>query len=232
MAKLEFADLEGLNVLVNHLKGELAGKVDKETGKGLSSNDFTDTLKNKLEGIAAGATKVTVDSSLSTSSENPVQNKTVKAELDKKMDKTQKGAAGGIAELGSDGKVPAAQLPGFVDDIVEGYLNGGKFYKESTHTTNIEGEASKMYVDLTTNKAYRWSGTAFVEVSASLALGTTSNTAFRGDWGKTAYDHSQSPHAPTTLATASADGLMAKGDKSKLDGIGAIPTADIEALFA
>lgn len=170
--------------------------------------------------------------SYSTSSENPVQNKAVKAELDKKMDKTQKGAAGGIAELGSDGKVPAAQLPGFVDDIVEGYLNGGKFYKESAHTTNIAGEASKMYVDLTTNKAYRWSGTAFVEVSASLALGTTSNTAFRGDWGKTAYDHSQSPHAPTTAATQSTIGLMAPADKIKLDSIGAISTAEIDALFA
>ena len=228
----KFLDLAGLTALGEHLEENFDTKVDKVSGKDLSSNDFTDALKAKLEGIATGATKVSVDGSLSDSSQNPVQNKIVKAELDKKMDKTQKGAAGGVAELGSDGKVPAAQLPAFVDDIVEGYLSGGKFYKENAHTTNITGESSKVYVDLATNKAYRWSGTAFVEVSASLALGNTSSTAFRGDWGKTAYDHSQSAHAPTTAATQSAMGLMAPADKTKLDNIGAISTAEIDALFA
>ena len=231
MADLRFADLEALKVLVTHLEGEIDGKVDKVSGKSLSTNDFTDELKAKLEGIGEGANKTTVDGSLSPSSENPVQNKVVKAELDKKMDKTQKGAAGGIAELGSDGKVPAAQLPAFVDDIVEGYLNGGKFYEESTHATNIPGESSKVYVDLTTNRAYRWSSTTFVEVSASLALGNTSSTAGRGDWTKKAYDHANSPHAPTTAATQSAMGLMSNTDKTKLDNIGAIPVSDIEALF-
>lgn len=53
------------------------GKVDKVSGKGLSTNDYTTTEKNKLAGIASGATKNTVDSSLSTSSTNPVQNKVV-----------------------------------------------------------------------------------------------------------------------------------------------------------
>ncbi len=228
----KFLDLTGLAALVENIDEELALKVDKVSGKDLSTNDFTNAYKEKLDGITAGANKTVVDDTLQSSSSNPVQNKVVKAELDKKLNSSEKGSAGGVAELGSDGKVPAAQLPAFVDDIVEGYLSGGKFYKESAHTTNIQGEASKVYVDLTTNKAYRWSGTAFVEVSASLAIGNTSSTAGRGDWTKTAYDHSQTAHAPTTAATQSAMGLMSAGDKKKLDSITAITTAEIEALFA
>ena len=101
-----------------------------------------------------------------------------------------------MAELDSSGKVPAAQLPSYVDDVLEGYLYGGNFYKESAHTTEITGETGKIYVDLSTSKTYRWSGTAFAEISASLALGETSSTAYRGDRGKIAYDHSQAAHAP------------------------------------
>lgn len=109
---------------------------------------------------------------------------------------SQKGAAGGVAELDSTGKVPAAQLPSYVDDVIEGYMSGGKLYAEAAHTTEITGESGKIYTDVATNKTYRWSGTAFVEISASLALGTTSGTAGRGDWTKAAYDHSQAAHAP------------------------------------
>ena len=76
-------------------------------------------------------------------------------------------------------------------------MSGGKFYKESAHTTEITGETGKIYIDLATNKTYRWSGSAFVVVSETLALGETSSTAYRGDRGKTAYDHSQSTHART-----------------------------------
>lgn len=108
----------------------------------------------------------------------------------------QKGAAGGVAELDSGGKVPAAQLPSYVDDVVEGYLSSGKFYKESAHTTEIAGESGKIYIDITSGKTYRWSGTAYVVVSETLALGETASTAYRGDRGKAAYDHSLAAHAP------------------------------------
>lgn len=110
---------------------------------------------------------------------------------------TLKGANNGVAELDASGKVPANQLPAYVDDVVEGYLNGGKFYEESGHTTEITGESGKIYVDLTSLKTYRWSGTAFVVISETIALGETSTTAYRGDRGKTAYDHSQTAHAPS-----------------------------------
>ena len=112
-----------------------------------------------------------------------------------------KGAANGVAELDSNGKVPSSQLPSYVDDVIEGYYYNSKFYKEAAHTTEIAGETGKIYVDLSTDKTYRWSGSAYAEISASLALGETSSTAYRGDRGKTAYDHSQltsgNPHNVT-----------------------------------
>lgn len=116
------------------------------------------------------------------------------------LDAAKKGAASGVAELDATGKVPSAQLPSYVDDTIEGYLSGGKFYKESSHTTQITGEAGKIYVELSTNKTYRWSGSTYVEISQSLALGETSTTAYRGDRGKAAYDHisnKSNPHAVT-----------------------------------
>ena len=61
-------------------------KVDKVEGKGLSSNDFTNSEKNKLANIAEGANKTVVDDALSATSTNPVQNKVVKAALDNKSD--------------------------------------------------------------------------------------------------------------------------------------------------
>lgn len=71
----------------------LAGKVDKETGKGLSTNDYTTAEKNKLSGIEAQANKTVVDSSLSTTSTNPVQNKAVKAALDEQNSSLVQGLA-------------------------------------------------------------------------------------------------------------------------------------------
>lgn len=105
---------------------------------------------------------------------------------------TQKGQAGGVAELDSTGKVPAAQLPSYVDDVVE-YDSQSDFPET--------GEDGKIYIAKDTNLTYRWSGTQYVEISASLALGETESTAYRGDRGKIAYDHSQitngNPHGTT-----------------------------------
>lgn len=107
---------------------------------------------------------------------------------------SQKGAASGVAELDSTGKVPAAQLPSYVDDVVEGYRlaygGGYYFFTQNTAETQylISGETGKIYVDLVTEKTYRWSGSVFVEISASLALGETSSTAYAGDKGKALSD--------------------------------------------
>lgn len=99
-----------------------------------------------------------------------------------------KGAINGVAELDASGKVPTAQLPSYVDDVME-FTNKAAF--------PATGEADKIYVDKATNIIWRWGGSAYVEISSSLALGTTSATAFRGDYGNTAYTHSQAAHAPS-----------------------------------
>lgn len=103
---------------------------------------------------------------------------------------SQKGANNGVAELDATGKVPSAQLPSYTDDVLE--------YADFA-SLPVTGESGKIYVTLDTNITYRWSGSAYVEISASLALGETSTTAYRGDRGKTAYDHSQlstgNPHS-------------------------------------
>ena len=110
---------------------------------------------------------------------------------------SEKGAASGVAELDSAGKVPSSQLPSFVDDVIEGYYYNSKFYEDSAHTTEITPESGKIYVDLSTDKTYRWSGTAYTQIKGYLALGETSTTAYIGDRGKIAYDHSQAAHAPS-----------------------------------
>ena len=117
------------------------------------------------------------------------------------------GANSGIAELDASGKVPTSQLPSYVDDVIEGYYYSvdGKFYKDSAHITEIVGETGKIYVSLDTNQTYRWSGSAFIGIASDLALGETSSTAYRGDRGKIAYDHSQAVHAPSNAEVNTID---------------------------
>lgn len=81
----------------------------------------------------------------------------------------QKGAVNGVATLDATGKVPAAQLPSYVDDVVE-YDSIASFpgYTDINNvTTPGTGETGKIYVSRGTNKTYRWSGSQYVEISAS-----------------------------------------------------------------
>ena len=115
----------------------------------------------------------------------------IQTQLDGKLNTTLKGANNGLAELDSTGKVPSSQLPAYVDDVLE-FDNFASF--------PATGEAGKIYVAKDTNIVYRWGGTQYIEISSSLALGETSSTAYRGDRGKIAYDHSQTtgnPHSTT-----------------------------------
>lgn len=89
-----------------------------------------------------------------------------------------------FATLDDDGKIPASQLPSYVDDVVEGYLYNGQFYAEESHTTVMIPQSGKIYVDLPTSKEYRWSGTQYSIISESLALGETAETAYAGNKGK------------------------------------------------
>lgn len=144
---------------------------------------------------------------------------------------SQKGAASGVAELDSTGRVPSSQLPSYVDDVME-YNTLSSFPPT--------GEDGKVYIAEDTNLQYRWSGTQYVEISPSLALGETSSTAYRGDRGKTAYDHSQittgNPHGTTAAdvgavpTTRTINGHALSDNVSLTAGdVGAATPADVNA---
>lgn len=79
-----------------------------------------------------------------------------------------KGVANGIAPLDENSKIDSTYLPSYVDDVIEGYLFNGKFYKEDTHNNIIPGERGKIYVDLTTgNDSYRFSGSTYILITSS-----------------------------------------------------------------
>lgn len=122
-----------------------------------------------------------------------------------------KGAANGVASLDSGGKIPASQLPAGYDnvDMLHSFVTtnpssnmriGQKFYNTTTKkiftatsaTTGVETAVEggdKIYINITENKSYRWTGATMVAVGdgSGVALGTTSSTAFRGDYGNTLY---------------------------------------------
>ena len=180
-----------------------AGSVSKKIKDAIAALDVTDTAVANKFVTAVSETDGKIKVSRATPAIADVSGLT--AALGNKLETSLKGAKSGLAELDANGKVPAAQLPSYVDDVIEAYKSGADFYEDSAHTASkkITGETGKIYVDLHTNVTYRWSGTAYVEISASLALGETSSTAFAGDKGKVAYTHSQSTHARTD-ATATA----------------------------
>ena len=80
-----------------------------------------------------------------------------------------------FANLSNNGKIPASQLPSYVDDVEE--------YENILSFPN-QGEEGKIYVAKDTNLTYRWGGSTYVEISQSIALGETSVTAYPGDKGK------------------------------------------------
>ena len=108
------------------------------------------------------------------------------------------------------GKIPSEVLPSYVDDVLE--------YASSSAFPN-PGESGKIYVALDTNLTYRWSGSGYTEISKSLALGETSSTAYRGDRGKTAYDHSQATGNPHGLALSDLSILVSATEINYLQGL-------------
>lgn len=93
--------------------------------------------------------------------------------------KNTKGKANGLASLDNGGRVPSSQLPSYVDDVIE--IN-------TFNNLPSTGESGKIYITQDTNLTYRWSGSAYTEISKSLALGETSSTAYPGDKGKSTTD--------------------------------------------
>lgn len=164
-----------------------------------ASGLFSGTDKAKLDAIESGATGdetaaeliakiLTVDGSGSELDADLLDGLNASAFLLASI----KGSPLGVAELDASGFVPSSQLPSYVDDTIEAI---------NFASLPVIGETGKVYVTLDDNKTFRWSGSVYVEISASLALGETSGTAYRGDRGKIAYDHSQdattNPHSVT-----------------------------------
>lgn len=182
------------------------------------------------------------------------------SELNSKVQQfiNSKGAPNGLASLNESGIIPSAQLPSYVDDVIE---------IDTFSNLPGTGESGKIYIVQDTNLTYRWSGTDYVEISKSLALGETSSTAYPGDKGKattdklnripdklitdtvnvnqstteavlnfTTYRQEAQQIGRNTLtitsATTSQAGLMSSSDKTKLDGLKdqAGITSDINAV--
>lgn len=182
------------------------------------------------------------------------------SELNNKVQQfiNSKGAPNGLASLNESGIIPSAQLPSYVDDVIE---------VDTFSNLPGTGESGKIYIVQDTNLTYRWSGTDYVEISKSLALGETSSTAYPGDKGKattdklnripdklitdtvnvnqstteavlkfTTYRQEAQQIGRNTLtitsATISQAGLMSSSDKTKLDGLKdqAGITSDINAV--
>lgn len=182
------------------------------------------------------------------------------SELNSKVQQfiNSKGAPNGLASLNESGIIPSAQLPSYVDDVIE---------VDTFSNLPGTGESGKIYIVQDTNLTYRWSGTDYVEISKSLALGETSSTAYSGDKGKATTDklnripdklitdtvnvnqstteavlnfttyRQEAQHVgrntlTITSATISQAGLMSSSDKTKLDGLKdqAGITSDIDAV--
>jgi hypothetical protein len=115
---------------------------------------------------------------------------------------SQKAQANGVATLGADGRVVASQIPGVVTSIEE---------YDSLEDFPETGFLTVVYLAMDTGLTYLWSGTQYVIISSSLALGESSTTAYRGDRGKIAYDYSQVGHLPLAGGTVTGN-LVVGGD--------------------
>jgi hypothetical protein len=129
---------------------------------------------------------------------------------------SEKGANNGVATLDATGKVPSSQLPSFVDDVIEA---------ANFAALPATGEAGKIYVTLDDNKTYRWGGSAYAEISASIALGETTGTAYEGSKGKANADAiaAHTGNSDIHVTTQNKSDWNAKYDKPS----GGIPSTDM-----
>lgn len=175
-----------------------------------TSIDGTETAHDAIPSVAATVTYVKSQRTAIDGSINSVSGRVTTLET-WKNGIGNKGAANGVASLDSGGKIPASQLPAGYDnvDMLQSFVTtnpssnmkiGQKYYNTTTKKiftatsatagveTAVEG-GDKIYINITENKSYRWTGATMVAVGdgSGVALGTTSSTAFRGDYGNTLY---------------------------------------------
>lgn len=185
--------IEGNNSLKTQLD-TLSSKVDKEiTDRGSADTALGAKIDKEIQD------RTTADTALKTELTGDIQ----EVQDDLNTFKATKGQANGLASLGSDGKVPAAQLPSYVDDVIDVYatydvsptnqISNIKLYSDAAHANPVIGEAGKSYNDITEGNPgyqFRWSGTTWVPItSGGLIIGEISGTAYDGAKGKTTTDN-------------------------------------------
>lgn len=177
----QIEDLKEADSNLNNRIDDLDNKIDKEIA---DREAEIDRIENKFDGV----TDKLEDALQKEIEDRKAGDTTITNSLNDFI--STKGQPGGLAELDSTGKVPAAQLPSYVDDVLE-YSTKAQFPQT--------GETGKIYVAKDTNLTYRWTGTQYLEISQSLALGETPSTAYPGDKGKANRDALNS--IPTKLTS-------------------------------
>lgn len=177
----QIEDLKEADSNLNNRIDDLDDKIDKEIA---DREAEIDRIENKFDGV----TDALEDALQKEIEDRKAGDTTITNSLNAFI--STKGQPGGLAELDSTGKVPAAQLPSYVDDVLE-YSTKAQFPQT--------GETGKIYVAKDTNLTYRWTGTQYLEISQSLALGETPSTAYPGDKGKANRDALNS--MPTKLTS-------------------------------
>lgn len=162
----QIEDLKEADSNLNNRIDNLDNKIDKEIA---DREAEIDRIENKFDGV----TDKLEDALQKEIEDRKAGDTTITNSLNAFI--STKGQPGGLAELDSTGKVPAAQLPSYVDDVLE--------FSTKAQFPQI-GETGKIYVAKDTNLTYRWTGTQYLEISQSLALGETPSTAYPGDKGK------------------------------------------------
>lgn len=166
----QIEDLKEADSNINNRIDDLDDKIDKEIA---DREAEIDRIENKFDGV----TDKLEDALQKEIEDRKAGDTTITNSLNAFI--STKGQPSGLAELDSTGKVPAAQLPSYVDDVLE-FSTKAQFPQT--------GETGKIYVAKDTNLTYRWTGTQYLEISQSLALGETPSTAYPGDKGKTNRD--------------------------------------------
>lgn len=177
----QIEELKEADSNINNRIDNLDNKIDKEIA---DREAEIDRIENKFDGV----TDKLEDALQKEIEDRKAGDTTITNSLNAFI--STKGQPGGLAELDSTGKVPAAQLPSYVDDVLE-YSTKAQFPQT--------GETGKIYVAKDTNLTYRWTGTQYLEISQSLALGETPSTAYSGDKGKANRDALNS--MPTKLTS-------------------------------
>lgn len=177
----QIEDLKEADSNINNRIDDLDDKIDKEIA---DREAEIDRIENKFDGV----TDKLEDALQKEIEDRKAGDTTITNSLNAFI--STKGQPGGLAELDSTGKVPAAQLPSYVDDVLE-FSTKAQFPQT--------GETGKIYVSKDTNLTYRWTGTQYLEISQSLALGETPSTAYSGDKGKANRDALNS--IPTKLTS-------------------------------